>query len=611
MRTQARFQDLLGRLLDDVCSPAERDELARLCRDSSERLRLLREALEFDQMIAQNVIVNRCEDAFAEDVEIALQGDEALLDFDELASRYLDSSLRPHEARRLHAFCQRDPELAQQLRESIEFVDLLAQTIHDPRSEDAFVDGLVTRMWAETASDHFVDDIASKIIAIGAFQTSGSEVAEDTVDGPGKVRDAAISQIFQGQRDLQKRQKRRNAIADHGWGRTAGFAIAAAVAAALTVLALVRGPGDENGGEVVIVDEVVDPAIAFISEASDDVRWSDAAQKAIGENGRVGIGRYELTEGVVRVKFSSGAEMTVEGPAEFEVRSGHEAYVHSGLAMARAAKPGDLKVQSRGFELVDVDRTFAVDARFNSFTEAVFFDGAGQVKMAGSPGDSIGQEDEANTRQLYPFETVRADHERERLVDVPYNPSVFTRTWQLISGVESNSGSVKVELPGAVIIPRHPELDKIQLFMEKDGFLAEGGVVVDLLTPGKFTSFAEASEADRAGIEIQPKGELRSYLLQRWAPKGGGETLQASVTFADPVVGVIFSEDKLRGSDEMVGADLRALNEILAKGQKRGIDKLGSQDKILLSDDGRTLNVVLHGGDTDVLDHIRVLVSRQ
>ncbi len=604
MRTQARFQDLLGRLLDDVCSPAERDELALLCRDSAERLGQLRDALEFDQMIAQNVIVNRCEDAFAEDVEIALQGDESLLDFDELVSRYLDSTLRQHEARRLHAFCQRDPQLAQRLRESIEFVDLLAQTVHDPRNEDAFVDGLVTRMWAETASDHFVDDVASKIIAIGAFQSSGSDAAENRVGGSVEGRDAVLPQI-------RPAQPRRTATGGHGWGRTAGFAIAAAVAAALTVLALVRGPSGGDGGEVVIVDEVVDPSIAFISEASDDVRWSDEALKAIGDDGKVGIGRYELAEGVVRVKFSSGAEMTVEGPAEFEVRSGHEAYVHSGLAMARAAKPGDLKVQSKGFELVDVDRTFAVDARFNSFTEAVFFDGAGQLKMAGAPGDPIGQDDPANTRQLYPFETVRADHERERLVDVPYNPSVFTRTWQLISGVESNSGSVEVELPGAVIIPSHPESDKVQVFLEKDGFVASDGVVVDLLTPGKFTSFADASDADRKGIEIQPKGQLRSYLLQRWAPKRDGETLHASVTFADPVVGVIFSEDKLKRSDEMVGANLHAINAALIEGQGRGIDELGGEDKILLSDDGRTLNVVLHGGNADVLDHIRVLVSRQ
>ena len=46
MREQTRFQDLLGRLLDDVCSPAERDELADLCRDSEALTKQLREALE-------------------------------------------------------------------------------------------------------------------------------------------------------------------------------------------------------------------------------------------------------------------------------------------------------------------------------------------------------------------------------------------------------------------------------------------------------------------------------------------------------------------------------------------------------------------------------------
>ena len=611
---QTRFQDLLGRLLDDVCSPAERDELAEMCRDNAGLTRQLREALELDQMIAQNVASNRCEEAFAEDMDLAIRADReqlaagegsgaGLADYDELVSKYLDASLRPHEARRLHWMCLRDPEKAQTLRESLVFVDLLSQALNEPRNEESFVDSLVTRMWAEAASDHFVDDIASKIVAIGALQ--GEEGGLDSVTG----RDGAVA--------LPSFTKKRTARHSHGWGRTIGFAAAAAVAAALVVvLAFVSGGGGSgtlvNHGEG--SGDQASTAVASIVESSDDVRWTEQSLQAIGESGEVEIGRYELASGVVRVRFASGAEMTVEGPAEFEVRSDREAYVHSGLAMARAENPGDLAVESKGFELVDVDQTFAVDARFEDFTEAVFFDGVGQVRMA-SGDDTPGRPASSahGTRSLYAFETVRADHQRDRLVDVPYNPSAFSRTWQLISGVESNSGSVEVELPGSVIIPRDDGRDKVQVFLEKDGFVAEEQLMVDLLTPGKFTSLAEADgSGSREGMVIQPEGELRSYLLQRWSSKSSDSKLEASVTFSEPVVGVIFSSDKLDQTDKLVGADLAALEDILHQGgePRRGLDEKG-EDQILLSADGRTLNVVLHSGNDDALDHIRVLVERE
>ncbi len=639
MREQTRFQDLLGRLLDDDCSPAERDELAVLCRDRPDRIEQLRSLLELDQLIAQNVASNRCEEAFAEDMTLSLgalaEGAESLADFDELASRFLDSSLRPREARRLHWMCLRDPEKTRELRESLEFTDLLSQVMSGSRNEEGFVDSLVTRMWAEAASDHFVDDFASKIVAIGSLKGELGGIAE----GP-----AGRAAVLPFPPKKMPHPARKSA---HSWGRTIAFAAAAAVAGALVVLALVRagvgfGSGDgfsgalANGGVAVDSGEKPTTAVAVISESSSDVQWSAASQAAIGADGEVEVGRYELASGVVRVRFSSGAEMTVEGPAEFEVRSDREAYVHSGLALARAEKPGDLQVRSKGFELVDVEKTFAVDARFEGFTEAVFFDGVGQVQMisADGAGGAATASSLHGTRNLYAFETVRADHARDRLVDVPYNPSVFSRTWQLISGVESNSSSVEVELPGSVVIPRHDSPDRVQVFLEKDGFVATEGLVVDLLTPGKFTSLADVGSGEAAdGIEILPEGELRSYLLQRWAPQRKGTTLEASVTFSEPVVGVIFSSDKLARSDEMVGADLRAIEtamneagsvdaagaqggerQMLSRASSRGLDRGdggGSEkDQILLSADGRTLNVVLHGGNDDALDHIRVLVSR-
>ena len=70
------------------------------------------------------------------------------------------------------------------------------------------------------------------------------------------------------------------------------------------------------------------------------------------------------------------------------------------------------------------------------------------------------------------------------------------------------------------------------------------------------------------------------------------------------MVGVIFSSDRLESSDLSVGSSMQDLGGDFSR--VRGLD-YGS-DELLLSDDGRTLNLRLQSGGQQ-LDQVRVLVA--
>ena len=81
--------------------------------------------------------------------------------------------------------------------------------------------------------------------------------------------------------------------------------------------------------------------------------------------------------------------------------------------------------------------------------------------------------------------------------------------------------------------------------------------------------------------------------------EGAEEEVETSLTFDHPVVGVIFSSDRLDSSDAAVGSALEEAG-------RRGLDS--GEDEILLSEDRRTLNLRFRGGG-DHAEQVRVLVA--
>lgn len=442
-----------------------------------------------------------------------------------------------------------NPEAIQALRRDLIEDEWFSQVLSESKSEGAFIEALETRMWAETKQDHFVKDFTLRL----EQEFAESDEEDQVIEFPSSVFPTIVKMT--------------------------------AVAAAIAVGAFFAAKQISGGIDF-------SPTVASVSKASSDVSWSQFSSPE--SDGSVKSGMYHLDSGVVSLTMASGSEITLEGPALFEVRDDASTHVHAGVALARIA-PNDMGIslKSKGLNISDPTRLVGIDARSENSSEALFFDGGGGVCLDGGAG----------CRNLFEREAIKADQGGDRFVDIPFNPHAFSKAWALLSGVEKNIGSVRIEMPGSEIGPSKQVENEVQVFVENESFRPENGLEVDTVQVGEF-----ASVEVNPGQNLQAKGDLRSYLLQLWPSDGNGADhngeVEASLTFDHPVVGVIYTSDRLTDSDASVGSSITHVGEAFNAG--RGLDS--GNDQILLSKDRRTLNLKLKGGIAEI-DQIRVLVA--
>ncbi len=547
-----RFEKLLTRFINGECGPSERNELAQWCAADREHCQTVMQALSFSELLHQACVKkDDFEAGVQEELGLARAGAELHLER-LLAGETVAADEDAAWVDNLAA----QPGLSKQLRGELEFEELIAQAASATKSEEAFVQALSTRMWAEVEEDHFVEDLASKIIELDTTQTH---------------RDNRIVSIaLAGEAGNPPEQTN-----PAWWAFLPKPVLAAAAVVALSGIVLWNVlPGFEVGQLVAESGEVI---------------WDAEFGETPGSDGGFGKGLYRLQSGVVYLRFPDGAEMSVEGPAEFEIKGKREVEVHSGLVVARDGlhDKQDFVFQARGLDLAGDGSTMGVDVRDGEAPELSVLSGGADIRLA-SGGER---------RRLRNFEAVRADLERDKLVDIPFNARPFSKAWELMAGVAANTGTVEVVVPGSQN-RRVLGGNRVRVTVERDQFeLPDNGQLeVDTLSKGRFVSL----DANQAGEVLSEKGRLRSYLLELKPGENASpaSTLEASMTFDYPVVGLIFSDDRLLDSNELLGGGNELLNKSIAKGQ------------VLLSDDGRTVNLLLpNEGSHLALGSVRVLVA--
>lgn len=541
MDSHSRKDQLLADFLGGEVSAELLSELAVLAKEDPELAKQLSGELEFAEMIRQvlkddveqsETLFHAAQSAFAESPEV-------------LMAKACDGEISPVEGDQLAKQLLNAPADVAALKKRLAEEEWIREAVAESRSEAAFIEALETRMWAETTRDHFVDDFEDRLVR----EFSGElEAADNIVEMPVSWTSTVLKMT--------------------------------AVAAAMAIGAFLIAQQGIN-------QLPTKASLAMITKASPDAKW--IGDHLPGAKGEVKPGFYELESGVVALSFAAGGEMTVEGPARFEVKDDATAHVFYGIAMARNhPSQAGLTLKSKGLSVTEPVPLIGIDARSEFSTEAIVFEGDGGICL-----------EDGGCRSLFEMEAIKADLTRDKLVDIPYNPQPFLGGWELLAGVEKNLGSVRIEMPGSEIKSTEHE-GEVQVFVENESFRPESDMEVDQIRLGHF----EAAE-ENPGQALQARGELRSYLLQLWPTNGvEGEEVEASLTFDHEVVGLIYSSDRLTNSDGSVGTSLAHVGAEFNRG--RGLD-LGS-DEILLSDDRRTLNLKLKGGAFEV-DQIRVLVA--
>ncbi len=134
-------------------------------------------------------------------------------------------------------------------------------------------------------------------------------------------------------------------------------------------------------------EEAQDRSVAQLEKAV-GVHWTGPVQPARGAALEPGI--FHIAKGVAQFEFYSGAQVIVEGPAEFELISPYHARCLKGKIRARVPKQAQgFSIQTPSFELIDLGTEFGMDVSTSGAANVRVFDGEVEIHAANQAMQSV------------------------------------------------------------------------------------------------------------------------------------------------------------------------------------------------------------------------------
>ncbi|MBT4667625.1 MAG: hypothetical protein HOB63_14020 [Opitutae bacterium] len=315
-------------------------------------------------------------------------------------------------------------------------------------------------------------------------------------------------------------------------------------------------------------------------------------------------GSIFISRGLLRLDFSNGARVTLEGPAELEVFNESRIVLRRGLVTATIPESAvGFVVDTISAHVVDLGTSFGVSVRENGQTKVCVFDGEVEVSSSKTSGVS------KLTQLVREGEAVRTKVDSSVIDSVSYETAQFENAWPVNYGVLQTTGSMRFVSPGPNFHPgNYEDNEHIVVFPEKRDFKASESIRVDMIDPGEY----EKSHYDEKPTLV-PNRAMTSYLLQLDAyPEGKNpnrrRSVRGQITFANPIVGVV-TEDRLLNQSEVVfgipGADYPSARTIEPRPEG---DQRPGFDKLILTADRHSLILELRENPGH-LDQVRVLVE--
>ena len=110
-----------------------------------------------------------------------------------------------------------------------------------------------------------------------------------------------------------------------------------------------------------LAPQAAPPPLATLVETH-GARWENSALPT-APGSALHAGRLRLAEGVARIVFQSGAQVSLEGPAELELRGPNECYLHTGALTAHVPEPARGFVVATAYaRLIDHGTDFGISA---------------------------------------------------------------------------------------------------------------------------------------------------------------------------------------------------------------------------------------------------------
>lgn len=318
----------------------------------------------------------------------------------------------------------------------------------------------------------------------------------------------------------------------------------------------------------------------------------EGARLEVGE--RRGAGTVQVDSGMLRMLFDSGVEVTLQGPAEFELVRGDFMLLRTGLLTANVPPGAEgFRVDTPTAHVTDLGTAFGVHLGKDGASHVSVFDGEVEVEEPSS----------GTIKRLVEGEEVVVTPERAvESVLLDFTP--YEKLWPISSGIEGSTGTFKLAPPW----PRRLglQMSSDHIFIVADGYRQKLGqpLKVNVSKAGSVVELSQLSPA-----EIPAESPLRSFILQyrpeEASPRRFPSRLKGTITFDQPVAGLIVLHEEFvasagRFSSRKTG-EAHPNRELELTGRPNG-------DRIELSEDRRTLSVDL-AGSRKSFDIIRVVVD--
>lgn len=348
--------------------------------------------------------------------------------------------------------------------------------------------------------------------------------------------------------------------------------LAAAAAAVAAAILFWPSPKPAKSGS--------DNAIATIT-LDQSAEWEDGRLPA---GDRLSAGTYSLASGTVRLAFAHDDTVaTLAGPARFDLEAPGHIRLHEGRLSARVSQPDKgFTVHTDALTVLDRGTVFGVDVRPDGEALVSVLEGMVDVSEPGSK----------DMQRIEQGGSVSARPKGKRILQpATDDPSGFEDLWPLTLGVDDLSHLVEFVVPRAKHKWQDYRSDTRLFLMPERQRVAAGDFKPDIAPARK------------------PAGKVNSYLLFFRPLEGAIERqpdISGSITFAQPVLGIITDSARLLATDDTFGHPRVAYRDKPRRGIERG-KRPNQRDVVRLSKDGRRLYFNLHAA-TDP-DEFRVLVA--
>lgn len=355
--------------------------------------------------------------------------------------------------------------------------------------------------------------------------------------------------------------------------------IAVALAACLLIAVGVGNWLSKDDQQQLAIDGPEAPAESSFASVVQitDADWSEGDVIQIGD--RLSVQTIALRSGFLRLAFDDGVEVTLQGPAEYQLIGKGKTKLTSGLLTATVPRGAEgFTVNTPTAEVVDLGTAFGIDLQEHGVSQVTVFEGEVEVALP----------DSTDKRLLTEGESVRVAT-GESIETADFDAEPFTKIWPISSGIERSTEAFR-------FVPPWPPQQRF-VRSDQDIFIAPEGRAATLSSPLR-VNISESGTYIRRGemsvSELHARQRVRSFTLffhpEKAGPHQPAKNITGSITFDSPVLGLIVLHEELQASARRFSrTGPRNIND----GQQLELTGDDDGDVVTLSEDRRTITLKL------------------